>query len=131
MQFSPDPLNNLENLQAKNKTKSISIYFIVVLVLIGLVCALPYIYIDISSQSRGVVRALQDNVPITSGVNGKITFINALNNQNIKKGDTLYQVSKDNLEVQIANNDSLLEQGFQQLEDYTHLLNNIFCSSKI
>ena len=65
MNLSPDPIHNLENLSAKNKTKSISIYIIVVLALIAGLCCLPIIKIDISSQSRGMVRSELDNVPIS------------------------------------------------------------------
>lgn len=37
MNFSSDPINTTENLIAKNKTKSISIYLVVVLAVIVLV----------------------------------------------------------------------------------------------
>ena len=76
MNFSSDPVNNLENLHAKNKTKSISIYFVVLLALFAFLALLPIIKVDISSQSRGIIRSKTDNVPLTSIVSGIIIWIN-------------------------------------------------------
>ena len=74
MNLSSDPINTLENLIAKNKTKSISIYLVVVLAIAAFVVLLPVITVDISSQSRGIIRSKTDNVPVTSAVSGKIVY---------------------------------------------------------
>ena len=55
MNFSSDPINTLENLIYKNKTKSISIYLVLVLALIVGLFLLSVINIDISSQSGGII----------------------------------------------------------------------------
>ena len=89
MNFSSDPINTLENLVAKNKTKSISIYLVLILAILIFLALLPVIKMDISSQSRDIVRSTTDNVPVTSLVNGKVTFVNLKNNGVIQKGDTL------------------------------------------
>ena len=83
MNFSSDPINNIENLIAKNKTKSISIYFVVVLCIIIVFALLPIIKIDISSQSRGIIKSYKDNVPLTIIVSGKIVWQNLKNNQSV------------------------------------------------
>ena len=93
MNFSSDPINNIENLIAKNKTKSISIYFVVVLCIIIVFALLPIIKIDISSQSRGIIKSYKDNVPLTIIVSGKIVWQNLKNNQSVRKGDTLIKIS--------------------------------------
>ena len=74
MNFSSDPINTLENLIAKNKTKSISIYLVVVLAIAAFIVLLPVITVDISSQSRGIIRSKTDNVPVTSAVSGKFVY---------------------------------------------------------
>lgn len=124
MNFSSDPIHNLENLNAKNKTKSISIYLAVMLAIIGIICCLPIIKIDISSQSRGMLRAAQDNIPVSSVVSGKVTYTNLKNNQTVKKGDTLLTVIRDNLKAQQRLNDSLLVIIETQLNDISQLLEN-------
>ena len=75
MNFSSDPINTLENLIAKNKTKSTAIYVAVVLAVFLFLVLLPVIKVDISSQSRGIIRSTTDNVPVTSVVSGKIIFV--------------------------------------------------------
>lgn len=95
MNLSSDPINNLENLHAKNKTKSISIYFIVLLALFSFLALLPLIKVDISSQSRGIIRSKTDNVPLTSIVSGKIIWKNIQNNNQVTKGDTLLKIAKE------------------------------------
>ena len=107
MNFSSDPVNNLENLHAKNKTKSISIYFVVLLALFAFIALLPIIKVDISSQSRGIIRSKTDNVPLTSIVSGIIIWKNIKNNNQVTKGDTLLKIAKEGLETEKKTTDTL------------------------
>ena len=108
MQFSTDPINTLENLLAKNKTKSISIYLVVVLAVLVFLALLPVIKVDVSSQSRGVVRSVTDNVPVTTVVSGRLTFCGIRNNAVVKKGDTLLKISLQVLEADNQLQNSVL-----------------------
>ena len=123
MNFSSDPINNLENLIEKNRTKSTSIYIVVVLSVFLFLVLLPIIKVDISSQSRGIIRSKTDNVPLTSIVSGKITWIKVKNNALIKKGDTLIKISKISLETEKQTNDTLTSSVTQYLEDVSNVLN--------
>ncbi|WP_035663644.1 biotin/lipoyl-binding protein, partial [Flavobacterium sp. ACAM 123] len=107
MNFSSDPINTLENLSAKNKTKSISIYLVLILAILLFLALLPVIKIDISSQSRGMIRSTTDNVPLTSLVNGKVTFVQLKNNQVVQQGDTLVRLTQENLDTEKATNQDL------------------------
>ncbi len=122
MKFSTDPLHNLENLIAKNTTKSISIYLLVILVVIGVIGCLPIIKIDISSQSRGLVRATQEPVTLSTIVNGKINIYNLKNNQTVIAGDTLLILTQDYLKTEEALNTSLLHHSKEELEDISAIL---------
>jgi HlyD family secretion protein len=104
MTFSQDPINTLENLIAKNKTKSISIYLVIVIAVLVFIAVLPVIKIDISSQSRGMIRSTTDNVPLTSLVNGKVTFITIKNNLVVQQGDTLVAITQENLDTDKVTN---------------------------
>ena len=117
MNFSSDPINTLENLIAKNKTKSISIYLVVVLAIAAFIVLLPVITVDISSQSRGIIRSRTDNVPVTSAVSGKITAIKLKNNLLVQKGDTLLTISKENLETEKQLNDTIYNTNETILQD--------------
>lgn len=117
MNFSSDPINTLENLIANNKTKSISIYLVVVLAIAVLIVLLPVITVDISSQSRGIIRSKTDNVPVTSAVSGKIVAIKLKNNALVQKGDTLLIISKENLETEKQPNDTIYTTNETILQD--------------
>ena len=97
MNFSSDPINTLENLIAKNKTKSLSIYLVIVFAVLVFIALLPVIKIDISSQSRGIIRSKTDNVPVTAIVSGRISWLALKNNAVVNKGDTLIKIVKDGL----------------------------------
>lgn len=117
MNFSSDPLNTLENLITKNKTKSISIYLVIILAILVFLVLLPVIKVDISSQSRGMVRSTTDNVPLTSLVHGKVTFVNLKNNRVVQKGDTLVKLTLDNLDTEKATNQALYGTIQNQIQD--------------
>ena len=123
MNFSSDPIHNLENLVAKNKTKSFSIYFIVVFAIITMLTLLPIIKVDISSQSRGIIRSKTDNVPLTTIVNGRITFLALKNNAIVTQGDTLLKISKENLSTQKQTQDTLQSSVILLLADISNLIN--------
>lgn len=122
MNFSSDPINTTENLYAKNKTKSISIYLVVILALLVFLALLPIIKIDISSQSRGIIRSKMDNVPLTSIVSGKIIWIKLKNNTQITKGDTLIKIAEEGLETDKKTNDTLSTTVAEYLVDVTNIL---------
>ncbi|MBE8725005.1 HlyD family secretion protein [Flavobacterium hungaricum] len=124
MNFTSDPINTLENLIAKNKTKSFSIYFIVLFAIIIFLVLLPIIKVDISSQSRGIIRSKTDNVPVATIVSGRINWIVLNNNSFVKKGDTLLKISKENLESDKRTQDTLSISVAAFLNDITNLLKN-------
>jgi multidrug resistance efflux pump len=124
MNFSSDPINTLENLISKNKTKNVSIYLVLVLAIIVSLALLPIIKVDISSQSRGIIRSKTDNVPVTTIVSGRITWLALKNNIVVQKGDTLIKISKQNLESDKKTQDTLSNSVSALLKDVSCLLQN-------
>jgi multidrug resistance efflux pump len=130
MNFSSDPINTLENLISKNKTKSISIYLVLIWAILIFLALLPVIKIDISSQSRGIVRSTTDNVPLTSLVNGKVTYVNIKNNAVVQKGDTLVQLTQENLDTEKATNQEVLSTVHDQVHDLSLVISGKSISLK-
>lgn len=122
MPLSTDPINTLENLTYKNKAKSNGIYFVIVLAVIGVLALLPVIKIDISSQSRGIIKSYTDNVPLSTIVSGKIVWLQLKNNLAVKKGDTLIKISKAGLETDKKVQDTLKNNVAMYLSDLTKVL---------
>lgn len=124
MNFSSDPINTLENLIAKNNSKSFSIYLIIIIAILIFLGLLPIIKVDISSQSRGIIRSKTDNVPITTIVSGRVNWIVLRNNSFVKKGDTLLEISKENLESDKRTQDTLSVSVIALLKDVSNVLQN-------
>jgi membrane fusion protein, peptide pheromone/bacteriocin exporter len=122
MNFSSDPINNLENLIYQNKTKSFSIYLVLVLAVIVCIALLPIIKVDISSQSRGIIRSTTDNVPVTSIVSGRVTWVRLHNNNVVKQGDTLIKISKQSLDTERNTQDTLATSVVGLLSDVSLIL---------
>lgn len=124
MNFSSDPVNTLENLIAKNKTKSFSIYLILIIAILIFLGLLPIIKVDISSQSRGIIRSITDNVPVSTIVSGRVNWVHLKNNVFVKKGDTLLKISKENLESDKKTQDTLSHSVLVFIKDLSNLLQN-------
>lgn len=122
MNFSSDPINTLENLIAKNKTKSLSIYLVIVMAVLVFIALLPVIKIDISSQSRGIIRSKTDNVPVTAIVSGRISWLALKNNAVVNKGDTLIKIVKDGLTTEKTTQSELSSTLIALHQDVTAVL---------
>jgi HlyD family secretion protein len=122
MTFSQDPINTLEKLTHKNKTKSISIYLVIVIALVVFITSLPLVKIDISSQSRGIIRSTTDNVPLTSLVNGKVVYVHLKNNRLVHKGDTLVQLTQESLNTEKSTNESLASDLQNRISDLSRIV---------
>jgi membrane fusion protein, peptide pheromone/bacteriocin exporter len=122
MNFSQDPIHTIENLIAKNQQKSRSIYLVITLAVIAVVGMLPLVTVEISSQSRGVIKSNTENVPLLCIVSGKVTQIKLSNNALVHKGDTLLTLSKAALESERGLQDTLFTTTSQQINDIDKLL---------
>ena len=122
MNFSSDPVNTLENLVSKNKSKSFSIYLVITLAIIISLILLPIIKVDITSQSRGIIRSTTDNVPITAIVSGRIVWLNLKNNAIVQKGDTLVKIAKQNLETEKHTQKVVSKSIIELLQDVNSIL---------
>ena len=83
---------------------------------------LPIIKIDISSQSRGIIKSYKENVPLSTIVSGKIVWLQLKNNQTVAKGDTLLKISTKALETDREIQDTLSSSTSLLLQDITSVL---------
>ncbi len=79
----------------KNMVKSKMIYTILLLSLIAIGIALPYIFLDIYSSARGIIKPEKERNQIISLYSGKIDSIYIKRNQFVSKGDTLLMVNNN------------------------------------
>ncbi|SDG47840.1 HlyD family secretion protein [Psychroflexus sediminis] len=124
MNFSSDPVHTQENLINKYSTQTNLVYIIVLLSLVGLLVSLPFIKIDITAQSRGIVRSEMEDIPLFSVVSGRIEYIDLKNNQHVNLGDTLLIVAKDIIDVQKKIQEQLKDTDSLLYVDYNHAISS-------
>ena len=113
--FPEDILHNtVEYHIAKHSKKTNLIFWIIFLVLIGALSALPFIYVDIYTTSRGVITSHEKPVTLFAPISGRITKFNLLENQSVSKGDTLLVINQRILEER----DHLLDMQKEDIENF-------------
>ena len=71
--FPPEIIENtVECYQAHISTKSKLIYGLILLMILLIFAILPLVYVDISSQSRGVIRSPYENTTIQSALYAEV-----------------------------------------------------------
>jgi HlyD family secretion protein len=79
----------------KNTVKSKIIYAILLITIICTISAIPFVYLDVYSSSRGIIKPIRERHKIISLFSGKIDSILIKQNQFVSKGDTLLVVNND------------------------------------
>jgi len=99
--FPPEIIENtVECYHARISTRSKAIYGLILLMILIVFISLPLVYVDISSQSRGVIRSPYENTTIQSALYGEVVSYRMLENKSVQKGDTLIILNSDKLNEQ-------------------------------
>ena len=93
--------HNVEALYARHHTGSQILYLTVLIGLIAAFIALPYIKVDITKQSRAIIRSEQDNNSVATAIYGQVSEIFIKENQKVKAGDLLVRLSTSKIDEQI------------------------------
>ena len=86
MQLPFEIENTVSVLNARYSKNNYLIYKLLLAVVVVVGISLPIIEVDITSQSRGIVRPLNNNIHVTPIVSGRIKKANVINNQAVRKG---------------------------------------------
>lgn len=122
--FPPEIIENTaECYHAQISNKSKIIYVILLIMLFATVTSLPFIYVDVSSQSRGVIRTPFDNTSIQTALYGEIVKYNLIENKSVEKGDTLIMLNIDKLNEQNKLTTDKITETDLFIADITALLN--------
>lgn len=114
----------------KVAVRSQLIYILILLSIFGILVSLPFIFIDISVQSNGIIRTVSEKTEIKSLISGTVKAVNVSENQNIAQNTTLFVIATEDIDTKLNAN------SFQKQEknDFIHDLvvltqigkNNIF-----
>lgn len=116
--------NSIQSLWVRRHTTTRIIYLVVSLALVFVLASLPFIYVDISAQSRGTVRAMNENNSIVSAVYAQVAATSLYENKTVHEGDTLIWLNTDELDEQIARLDERLALNTSYIRDITNLLSH-------
>lgn len=114
--------NTVQNLFIKRNNKTKIIYLFIIVLLVCLCASLPFIYIDISTQSRGYIRTPGENNILQSAISGDIVETNIYENKVVSKGDTLIRIRMDELIESIVRNRQKLKENTEFINDLSSLL---------
>lgn len=83
------------------RVRSRVIYLTVLLFVTACIVSLPFIRVDVSTQSRGVIRTSSENTVVQSAIYGEVVYYNLSENKFISKGDVLVQFDSSHLDEQV------------------------------
>jgi membrane fusion protein, peptide pheromone/bacteriocin exporter len=92
----------LETYLPKVNVKSQLIYTSILIFVIGAFFALPFIFVDVSVTSPGLIRTLSEKTELKSLVSGRITKMAVTENQMVKAGDVLYAIATEELDNKLT-----------------------------
>ncbi|GHV09525.1 hypothetical protein FACS1894162_0270 [Bacteroidia bacterium] len=102
--FPPEIIaDTTESLFVKRSVHSKAIYLVVVFAVAAALAALPFIYVQVSTQARGVVRTPNENNQLQTSVYGEVTDIRISENTEVVRGDTLLVLNSASVQVQLAS----------------------------
>ncbi len=86
-----------------------AIYWLLLLILVSFIIMLFFVKVDVSTQSRGIIRSKYENVVIKSIVQGRVLTNNIFNNRTVSYGDTLLVIDPSLISTQLDVYNKLLK----------------------
>ncbi|MDQ6477424.1 HlyD family efflux transporter periplasmic adaptor subunit [Dyadobacter sp. LHD-138] len=121
--FPSDVLeNSMEGYLPRVAVRSQWIYATTIFALMLTLFSLPFLYIDISVQSSGSLRTANEKTELRSLVNGVIQHVTVIENQTVRKGEVLYEISSQELSSRIHLNKEQQEQKNAFIHDLEQLV---------
>lgn len=116
--------NSQESNFSRHSVQSKIIYSTVVFSLIALVCALPFIKVDVGVRSQGMIRPVTEVQKITSPVSAKIVSMAVGENSYVEKGDIIATLDNAEIKDRLRYNQSRQIKLQSYLTDLNWLRNN-------
>jgi len=102
-------------------TKSQKIYWVVLAAVLAVIISLPFIYVDVSVQDRGVVRPLADKTELKAPVSEFVDSVYVKEGAVLGRGDTLLTFRRSNANYKIQYQQNRLDDYQSHLKDLGYL----------
>ena len=109
--------NSIETYIYQHTTKSQVIYWVVLATIVLAFVLLPFVYVDISILSNGVVRPAIEKTDIKASISGIINDVYVYEGQKVKKGDILLRFRASSSHEKIAYQDNRLKDFEDHISD--------------
>lgn len=114
--------NTVQKHWVKRQIKSKGIYLIIIISLLAFFVCLPFINIDVTSQSRGTIRSPNENNSLQSAIYAEVAEIYLCENKTVNSGDTLIKLKTDEIDEQIYRLEQKQFENNQFITDIDKLL---------
>ncbi|WP_017733186.1 HlyD family secretion protein [Nafulsella turpanensis] len=95
---------------AENSTTSKVIYIAILAFIIGALVALPFIKVDVSVKSAGIIRPSLEVNKVAAPVSGNILSLSITNNEPVTEGQELFTISSPVVDEQLAYHQNRLNE---------------------
>ena len=109
--------NDLITYKSEINSKQISIYWLVLLFIAAAIASLPFIKLDITVKSPGIIRPVDEKTDLKSSVSTVIDAIYFKEGDTVNKGDLVIQLRKQNIGIKKSMNDFAILQNSQFIAD--------------
>ena len=100
---------SIESHYARFSKYSITIYLLLIGILIAALIALPILKVDVTAQSRGIIRSQSEPTSIQTPVTGQVKKIRIYENIKVAVGDTLIWLAPEKIDDQLRMLDDKIE----------------------
>ncbi|MCT4587800.1 MAG: HlyD family efflux transporter periplasmic adaptor subunit [Carboxylicivirga sp.] len=99
------------------------VYILIVALLLCVVIVLPFVTMEITTQSRGIVKTPLENNHLQSSLGGQIAYMKLREGMRVLKGDTLVILRTDLIDEQISFLNNKVSENRAFINDLHQLLN--------
>ena len=121
--FPPEIIENtteayLPNVAVRNQF----IYILALLMVVGALLSTPFVFVDVSVQSNGIIRTVAEKSEVRSLVSGLISSVQVKENTPVSIGQTLFILKTDVLDTKIRLNNYQQQEKNRFMQDLSILV---------
>ena len=121
--FPPEIIENtteayLPNVAVRNQF----IYILALLMVVGALLSTPFVFVDVSVQSNGIIRTVAEKSEVRSLVSGLISSVQVKENTPVRMGQTLFILKTDVLDTKIRLNNYQQQEKNRFMQDLSILV---------
>lgn len=94
--------HSVEQHWAEHTTRSQVVYIVLIAFVALAIASLPFIYVDVTIQSSGLIRPVAEKTEVKSPTTGKVAEVLVRDNEAVRKGQLLLTIQTDLLDQQLS-----------------------------